>query len=94
MEDGHPAPNLPTAISTDAGADEAYLAPASAPAVIPPQAERDEQLLALWLFDLPEQKVRLRWRHARLPRPHRQGIRATQLGDVQGFVATIADVKR
>lgn len=66
-----------------------HLAPA--PAVIPPQAERDEQLLALWLFDRPEETRRAYAGDVRGFLAHTgKPIRATTLGDVQGFVSILA----
>ncbi len=58
---------------------------------MPPQAERDEQLLALWLFDRPEETRRayagdVRGFFAHTGRP----VQATTLGDVQGFVSSLA----
>ncbi len=63
----------------------------SAPVAIPPQAERDEQLLALWLFDRPEETRRAYAGDVRSFLAHTgKPIQATTLGDVQGFIADLA----
>ena len=79
MEDGHAAQHLLAVVGTEQGAAR----PASASAAIPPQAERDEQRLAPWLFDRPGETrgayagdVRGFLAHTGKP------IRATALGDV------------
>ena len=87
-DDGaHAAQNLPAVIGADANTAHA----AQAPAAIPPQAERDEQLLALWLFDRPEETRRAYAADVRDFLAHTgTTIQATTLGDVQGFVAGLS----
>ncbi len=63
----------------------------SAPVAIPPQVERDEQLLALWLFDRPEETRRAYAGDVRGFLAHTgKPIQAITLGDVQGFIANLA----
>ena len=87
MNDEH----LPAVTGTQAGGGRtAHPAAVSTPAVIPPQAERDEQLLALWLFDRPEETRRAYAADVRGVLAHTgTTIQATTLGHVQGFVAAL-----
>ena len=87
MDDEHAAQqHLPAVVGVEARSEQA----APVPAVIPPQAERDEQLLALWLFDRPEETRRAYASDVRGFLVHTgTTIQATTLGDVQGFVTSL-----
>ena len=83
-DSSHAAQNLPAVIGVKATTVNAV----QAPAVIPPQAERDEQLLAMWLFDRPEETRRAYAADMRGFFVHTgKAIQATTLCDVQCFVA-------
>lgn len=85
-DDGQAAQPLPAVIN--AGADTAHAA--QTPALIPPQAERDEQLLALWLFDWPAETRRAYAADLCGFLAHTgKGIQATRLGKLQDYVASL-----